>query len=252
MFCVSRSSAEQRIALRTWSVSGRICTRGESYQLLHAFDFLTDLECFCFRVLYQSKVEAGLERLTYDLSLSCIHNNHALRTRAIRTFYILKQPFTSWINPKRPFSDNLDVLVNHQCHFTWFKQTEKNLWNIFFKFKHVSTSTCSFVVKKNFGRNRKRDLLEEEDIHYNPDDGCRVLCVVSEHFAPVSSSVMGQFLLSSSLSVGHNMRYHKLKMRLAVTQGDHKGGGHVVVIDSVLNAQVFPWWHPAYPGHGFS
>ena len=199
-----------------------------------AFKFFTS------RVFRECSSLNVLKNLTYELSPSCINNHHGLRARAIRTLYMLREPFTSWLQQHPPFSDNLDSLVNHQCHFVWSKETEKNLWNISFKFKRSPPTCCSLIKASNVKR--------QENIHANTQDGCCVMRVVTEHFIPVPPSVMGQFLHGASLSVGQNMRYHKLKLKFGVTQnGGRDSSVTVITLDSVLNAQIFAWWHPAYP-----
>ena len=61
-------------------------------------------------------------------------------------------------------------------------------------------------------KKKTRKLLADlSDIYFNPEDGSKVLQVSAVNWSSIPP-VMGQKLVSVSLSVSHGMRYHKLKL----------------------------------------
>jgi len=97
-----------------------------------------------------------------------------------------------------------------------------------------------------------KELTDElNDIHHNPEEGCRVLQIVSSSWTQVPP-VMGLKLHKVGLSVSHGMKHHKLKLRFGPPQfgGRETSDGQQVVMDSVVKMRLFSWWDPLYPKDG--
>jgi hypothetical protein len=129
-------------------------------------------------------------------------------------------------------------------------QNVKSHWHFFFKFMLHSYNKheCSLVTMSN----RRTTSLRDVDIHHNPEAQNCVLQMVTQNFIPFPPSIMGQVLAKTSLSVGHEMRYHKMKLTFTPQQytatGNHTcPSGTTIVLDPVLNSYVLNWWDPKYP-----
>ena len=67
--------------------------------------------------------------------------------------------------------------------------------------------------------------------------------------------IMGQQLVKTSISVGHGMRYHKIKLIFSplnllnsCSAGQSQLSTSITsVIDQVASVRVLPWWDPKYP-----
>ena len=93
---------------------------------------------------------------------------------------------------------------------------------------------------------KTRKLLADlSDIFYNPEEGSKVLQVSAVNWCSIPP-VMGQKLLSVSLSVSHGMRYHKLKLIFGSPTAVNQQGSSQVIIDSVSGLKILDWWQPQY------
>ena len=88
-------------------------------------------------------------------------------------------------------------------------------------------------------KKKTRKLLADlSDIYYNPEEGSKVLQVSAVNWSSIPP-VMGQKLMSVSLSVSHGMRYHKLKLTFGShtattrTSLDQQESSQVRIINSV-------------------
>ena len=67
--------------------------------------------------------------------------------------------------------------------------------------------------------------------------------------------IMGQQLVKTSISVGHGMRYHKIKLIFSplnllnsCSAGQSQLSTNItLVIDQVASVRVMHWWDPKYP-----
>ena len=74
------------------------------------------------------------------------------------------------------------------------------------------------------------------------------------HYIPLPM-IMGQQLVKTSISVGHAMRYHKLKLIFSpvsllssCSAGQSQMSTSItLVIDQVASVRVLHWWDPKYP-----
>jgi len=130
----------------------------------------------------------------------------------------------------------------------WYQKV-KSYWHFFFKFSyHVySGHVCPLAASAR----KQSAKLNDANIHFNPDCGTCVLQVITQNFIPIPPLVMGQVLAKTSLSVGHGMRYHKMKLIFTPQQytsvNNALHSGTTVVMDPVLNSYVLNWWDPKYP-----
>ena len=135
------------------------------------------------------------------------------------------------------------------CTLMWH-QNVKSHWHFFFKFllHTYDRHKCTMVAASN----RHLSPRDDVNIHHNPEARNCVLQIVTQNFIPFPPSIMGQHLAMTSLSVGHGMRYHKMKMTFTPQQYTTTGankcpGGTTIVLDPVLNTYVLNWWDPKYP-----
>ena len=172
---------------------------------------------------------------------------HGLRARVVRSLFLLYPPFIHRVKSLGPFQHEPDVLEGAVCELMWHQRV-KSLWHFFFKFKVTRHKPCPLSLP-----DRREKLWHfTPDITHNPEDHRCVLEVVTCNFISLPI-VMGYVLRKAFVSVGHAMRYHKVK--LMFTQHnvlsdrymhDH---GVAVVMDPVVNLRLLYWWDPAYPGN---
>lgn len=111
---------------------------------------------------------------------------------------------------------------------------------------------CPLTPSK--GRGRGKYSLEnfETDLYDNPEEACVVLQVRMRTFTSISHTVLGMTLYKTSVSVGHGMMNHKLKLIFTAQPGcvDKAvalAGGITISLDPVLSMRVLHWWDPKYP-----
>ena len=145
-----------------------------------------------------------------------------------------------------PFESSPYELEGSQCVFMWHKKI-RSVWHLYFKFRKVNVTKGTFV--KNARTSLKRDLLQNYvDVHHNDEDGCYVLEVVTHNFISLPV-VMGYILTHAFLSVGHQMRYQKLKLlfNTQYVKECSENDSIVAVIDPAINIFIRYWWDPKYP-----
>ncbi len=197
---------------------------------------------FCCRYYDKNNKE-----LTESLQPKYMFKVHGLRTRVVRSLFFLYPQFVDRVTRRVPFENSPDDLEGMQCVLMWH-QKGKNNWYFYFKFHQPGGS--SGTASMNSSPARRRFAQFDTDIGHNPEDRCRVLQVVMGNFISLPI-VMGYSLHKTFLSVGHGMRYHKLKLvfthqRLADTKVA-MATGVSVIMDPVFNMRVFYWWDPKYP-----
>ena len=142
-----------------------------------------------------------------------------------------------------------DRLIGSRCLLMWYNRV-KSLWHFFFKFRRLRTKRCSLAQRDMC--TMQQDLHKADDIDYNPEDGCCVLQVVLQNFVSLPPTVMGQVLAQTSVSVGHGMRFHKVKLIFSSEYVDANNknalaSGTTLMLDPVLNMHICHWWSPKYP-----
>lgn len=182
------------------------------------------------------------------LQQSAMDQLHGLRARVIRSLFIMYEPFQQRLQARVSFDKDPECLKGAQCTLIWY-QNVKSYWHFFFKFTyHVYSGHRCPLAGDNDKQNGYR---QDANIHYNPDYGSCVLQVVTQNFIPIPPLVMGQVLAKTALSVGHGMRYHKMKLIFTPQQytsvNNALHSGTTVVMDPVLNAYILNWWDPKYP-----
>ena len=170
-----------------------------------------------------------------------ISHVHGLRTRVVRSLFYVYPPFQQRTRTGQLFDRDPDLLAGARCILQWHQKV-KNGWNFYFKFLFLNSTPC-YLSKGD-----STDLLSEIDVCTNPEENCCVLQVVSSNFISIPP-VMGQVLTKTSISVGHQMRYHKLKLLFNAdfTSRQQMTSGTPIVMDPVLNVVVCRWWDPNYP-----
>ena len=167
-----------------------------------------------------------------------IYKIRGLRTRVIRSLFYLDAPLIHRVSNVRPFQKDPEYLVSSPCVATWYDKVDKH-WRFNFKFSRPAQRSCSCFKSDQ----RAAQIME------NLDDRCCVLQAVCKGFSPIPH-ITGQILHSVSISVGHGMQYHKLKLVFGLSYVSHSNAlacGDTVTLDPVVNLSVFDWWHPSFP-----
>ena len=191
--------------------------------------------------------------LPENLQPEFLNKIHGLRTRVIRTLFYTYPPCVQRVQKVLPFEDPPEGIVGAKCILMWYQQV-KGLWYFNFKFMKNSLEKykCHLAVRPSKHKGRYSLDRFATDICDNPEDGLVVLQVVCRSFIPVPPVVMGMTLCKTSISVGHGMMNHKLKM-IFTSQESSIGkpvalaGGTTFSMDPVLNYRVLNWWEPKYP-----
>ncbi|ELU05741.1 hypothetical protein CAPTEDRAFT_156087 [Capitella teleta] len=227
-------------------ISDYICPEAvRNFALLcHDSHRVTHSVCFWQR-LYKRCYVSGIE-LPSRLQPQCIRRVHGLRSLVISALYHVYPPFSTRLQSRTPMQADPDQLLGARCLLIWYAKV-KDLWHFYFKFRLPRGRRCWLR-----SQSAEMDLLAADDVFYNPEDGCCILQVVLQHFVSLPSCVMGQVLVQSSVSVGHAMRYHKLRLLFSTERVHGKGllgNGTSICLDPVLNVLVTHWWSPKYPLH---
>ncbi|XP_074660621.1 putative transmembrane protein 183BP [Tubulanus polymorphus] len=192
---------------------------------------------------------------------------HGLRTRVIRALYIMYALFHErTAKPTIPFEDEIHSLEGGRCLLMWHSKDRRNYWHFYFKIYHEHAA-CAIRQSKRAphrrhgnggGSNhssparRSKDLLDAAyDLHDNAEDGCRLLQVTALNFISLPPTVMGLYLSKVYLNVSQGMRYHKLRLSFvsysnARARHAQPSDGTDVLLDPVVDAKVFKWWHPKF------
>jgi len=185
-------------------------------------------------------------QLPYLLTPAYMEKVHGLRTRVIKSLFYLYTPFSTRLKRQLAFENEPESLRGQRCVLMWHKRY-KNQCHFFFKFRRAGSSTCSLAPNLT-GQGRLARFTA--DIVHNPEEDNVVLQVMSAHYLSLPS-VMGMLLHNSSLSVGHGMRSHKLRLVFtsAPVHSSQAGlaAGTTVTMDPVICARILHWWEPSYP-----
>ena len=197
------------------------------------------IDVFCFR--YYVEEVPDLPSLLRPRSISHIHG---LRTRVIRALYYVYPPFQLRVKSIQPFERDPDLLKGARCVLQWHQKV-KTSWYFYFKFYFPNVPQCYLSKKPNTDED---ELLAELDVFSNSEENCSVLRVSSPNFISLPV-VMGQVLTKSSISVGHRMQYHKLRLyfNAEFNARQQLTSGTSLVMDPVVNLQINQWWDPKYP-----
>ena len=178
---------------------------------------------------------------------------HGLRARVIRMLFHVYAPFQTRMQTTDPFKRSPETLEGTRCLIMWHRR-EKDSWLFYFKFRTNCQCKTNHSCSHRHGNKDGSDwdiVTHPADVHYNTEEHCCVLCVVTQDYMCVTPSIMGQVLQSASVSVSQAMRYHKLKLLFTSefmrSTKDAAVAGCTVVMDPVLNVHLLHWWHPRYP-----
>ena len=198
--------------------------------------------------LYSRHYREDQADLPKELRPGYMEKIHGLSARIVRSLFYLYPPFVQRIKALVPFEQQLDNLEGRLCSLMWYQKV-KNTWHFFFKFKTLGRRKCIYTEPDR----SDRLWLFAPDIYNNDEEDLSVLQVVTTYFIPLPV-IMGYTLRKASISVGHAMRYHKLRLIFSQcnVQSDRyaQDSGVVAVMDPVINIRVLPWWNPAYPRNG--
>ncbi|ESO83294.1 hypothetical protein LOTGIDRAFT_133689, partial [Lottia gigantea] len=180
-------------------------------------------------------------KLPKTLQPLCLERIHSLQPNVVRALYHFYQPFIDRLNPASTFEAEPHKLIGRRCLLYWY-QPVKNMWNFCFKLVRPGMS-CRTVCK-----NQRTYIDNYDDIFYNVEEGCTILQVTCSHFLSLPIA-MGQILNHVHLTVsGQGFRYHTLRLVFDTRyQHNRDAVGTTVVLDSVVNIKVIPWWDPKYP-----
>ncbi|XP_041980111.1 transmembrane protein 183 [Aricia agestis] len=178
-------------------------------------------------------------RLPEKLKIENSFVTYGLRQRVIRgLFYTYRKFFQSTL---QNIECSPHKLIRRRCVSVWYCKLRSN-WSIFFKLKRQTVDQKLSVDKINF-------LQELGRVDANPDEGCKVLQVTCLSLNEVPP-LMGMALCSVNVSLTQGLIHQRVN--LGFTSGICNGVQNIVpersiVIDSVLNMNVYDWWHPRYP-----
>ena len=195
-----------------------------------------------------------------------------IRAEVIKMLHQTHQPFLErqtkessiWPDPHgltgRTCSLQTSNRIGKRSVYHYFKLTESPRSKSLLPLARLEEET----EEEDIGDQKKtRKLLADlSDIYYNPEEGSKVLQVSAVNWCSIPP-VMGQKLMSVSLSVSHGMRYHKLKLifgsptavnqqessqvRIVILRlGNNKSDVLQVIIDSVSGLKILDWWQPQY------
>lgn len=209
----------------------------DSHRVTHTASFWQRLYKRC----YKADVEVPSR-----LQPHCVRRVHGVRSLVIAAMFHFYPPFVQRLQMLAPMEADPDQLLGARCLLVWYAKV-KDLWHFYFKFRRLVQRPCWLRHQGPV-----TDLLAADDVCYNPEENCCVLQVVLQHFVSLPACVMGQVLVQSSVSVGHGMRFHKLRLLFSTERMHGKGlmgNGTSVCLDPVLNVILTHWWNPKYPLH---
>lgn len=207
------------------------------------FQYLKKMLTDFFNRFYNPGVD-----LPNQLQPSMLDRVHGVKNRVVRALFYFYTPFQNRLRCMAPFENDPDLLEGTRCVRMWHQQI-KNSWHFYFKFERVTPPVCPlFPVRNKF---RAVDSLRAEaNVLYNREENCTVLQVVSPGFI-LLSDVVGQILIKTFVSVGHEMRSHRLKLVFHTNQVRSTKAvltnGTTITMDPVTNIHILRWWDPKYP-----
>lgn len=173
---------------------------------------------------------------------------HGLKTRVVRSLFFFYLPFQNRLRCMAPFENDPDCLEGTRCIRMWYQQI-KQTWHFFFKFERTNSYSCP-VFPSHQASCSVDSLRAEVDALHNPEVQNVVLQVVSPSYV-LLPEVVGQVLIKTFVSVGHEMRAHKLKLVFNPTSVRASkavlSSGTTINIDPATNIHILHWWDPKYP-----
>lgn len=171
-----------------------------------------------------------------------------LRMNVIRALYHMYSPFRERsiatdpnIHPKFLIG-RICVLVWHEVHSAKAFDTNSSAqWRYYFKLKDKS---------------RINNIAHVSDLWRNPEEGCKLLQIVSMNFVLIPSSIETLVLMSLTLKLTPSLRNYKLELQfgseVTAMNASHnminkRPAGSVIVLDPVVSFAILDWWHPNYP-----
>ncbi|XP_014604628.1 PREDICTED: transmembrane protein 183B-like isoform X2 [Polistes canadensis] len=150
---------------------------------------------------------------------------HELRLCVIRTLhytYFAERRALSYISriqQKEPHS-----LVKRQCSLMWHEKGT-NRWYFFFKLKEISGTCNGTLIQQN--KSMDDDIDTAEKINANSEEKCKLLQKVSVTLMP-------------------GLKYLRLQLGFGTSDLPNALTNQVILND-VIDYEVFDWWHPRYP-----
>ncbi|KAK7488838.1 hypothetical protein BaRGS_00019973 [Batillaria attramentaria] len=187
--------------------------------------------------------------LPEDLKPQAMERTHGLRARCIRAMFVTCPTLNARIRPpgpRQPLEADPYSLIGHRCILSWH-QPRQGRWLFCFKLKKPSKELASTT------RPLRQESLEHgyNNLWYNPEEGCCVLQVTSNHFHSTSPQVMGQLLTEVHMSLSQGFLHQRLRLSFDTTRvcGPSSAAAHVAecVLDPVLAVRIIHWWDPDYP-----
>jgi len=205
--------------------------------------------------------------LHYDLperfQPECMSRPKGLRASVIKMLHQTHQPFLERQSQDSSIWPDPHVLTGRTCTLqTSNRIGKRNIYHYFKLTEMKRTKLLTVASQEDFNeevdeeeddigdkRKTQKLLADLSDIYFNSEEGSKVLQVNSANWSSIPP-VMGQKLMSVSLSVSHGMRYHKLKLTfgsgLAATRATLDQESSQVIIDSVCSIKILDWWRPQY------
>lgn len=189
---------------------------------------------------------------TVDLPLflgpSMLERVHGLKGRVVRSLFYFYLPFQNRLRCMAPFENDPDCLEGTRCIRMWYQQI-KQTWHFYFKFERTHSYRCPIFPSRQ-ASSSVDSLRAEVDALHNPEVQNVVLQVVSPSYV-LLPEVVGQVLIKTFVSVGHEMRAHKLKLVFNPTSVHANkavlSSGTTINIDPATNIHILHWWDPKYP-----
>ena len=154
----------------------------------------------------------------------CMSRPRGLRAEVIKMLHQTDQQLLErqsressiWPDPHLLTGRTCSLQTSHRIGkrsiFHYFKLTEVPRTKLLSVNRPEDSYEDDLDVEEIGDKRKTRKLLADlSDIYYNPEEGSKVLQVSAASWSSIPP-VMGQKLLSVSLSVSHGMRYHKLKL----------------------------------------
>ena len=187
------------------------------------------------------------------LQPECMSRPKGIRAEVIKMLHQTHQPFLErqskdssiWPDPHgltgRTCSLQTSNRIGKRSVYHYFKLTESPRSKSLLPVARLDEEDEDEGEEEDIGDKRKtRKLLADlSDIYFNPEEGSKVLQVSAVNWSSIPP-VMGQKLMSVSLSVSHGMRYHKLKLifgsptAAARTSLDQQESSQVRIINKLL------------------
>ena len=151
----------------------------------------------------------------------CMSRPKGMRAEVIKMLHQTHQPFLERQSKDSSVWPDPHVLTGRTCSLQTSNRIGKRSVYHYFRLTESPRPKSLLPVvrveeepeEEDIGdqKNTRKLLADLSDIYYNPEEGSKVLQVSAVNWCSIPP-VMGQKLMSVSLSVSHGMRYHKLKL----------------------------------------